>query len=152
VSKSKPARTVSCGGCGQDGHNKRTCPSRTSTTPAAPIAVAEPPKKVVEAAKPTPPNPRAHKPPTRQREAPTGDRGTAATAAPYRCPKCNSVAILVIVRVKDYVKSQQQGKDVFKGDQRCEQCMNKPDPCSLILVWGASPGQTVTEQQANASV
>jgi hypothetical protein len=88
-------------------------------------------------------------PPSKPRDAPTGDRGTAATAAPYRCPKCNQVAILLIAQVKDYVASQRAGKDVFKGDQRCEQCMNKPDPCNLILIWGAKPGQSITEVEAN---
>lgn len=154
MSKAKSHRTVSCGGCGQDGHNKRTCPSKGAPTTAT--AVAPPP--VVTSPEPAPPPAptpkpvaptKTYKPPTRVREAPTGDRGTAATAAPYRCPKCNQVAILVIVKVKDYVRSQQTGKEVFKGDQRCEQCLNKPDPTTLILKWGARPGETITEEEAN---
>jgi hypothetical protein len=83
-----------------------------------------------------------------RRPSPTKDTGTAATAAPYRCVKCNSVAILVIVKVKDHNASFKQKKEVFKGDMRCEQCMNKPEPSDLILVWGAKPGQTVEDVDA----
>jgi hypothetical protein len=157
MSKSKVKRTVACGGCGADGHNKRTCPSKGAI--GSPVtATAEPPvttsapevKAEVVAPKPVVLPKGREVVSTRKREAPTADRGTAATAAPYRCPKCNQVAILVIVRVKNYVASQTEGKEVWRGDQRCEQCMNKPDPCSLILVWGAKPGQTMTDAEVNA--
>lgn len=164
MSKSKK-RTVSCGGCGGEGHNKRTCPSKGVGTPVeTTTATAEPPvttppvsttsvPEASEASKPAPtpvtlPKPKVVSP--REREAPTADRGSKATAAPYRCSKCNQVAILVIAKVKDWAESQRLGKEVFKGDLRCELCMNKPDPCNLILVWGAKPGQTVTVAEANA--
>lgn len=159
MSKPKTKRTVACGGCGGEGHNKRTCPNKgTAEAPAVAPATAEPPvttsvpetvAKVEPVKKAVPPKEDAPSP--RRREAPTADRGTASTAAPYRCPKCNQVAILVIARVRDYVASQRTGKDVWKGDQRCEQCMNKPDPCNLILKWGAKPGEMVTDAQANAT-
>jgi hypothetical protein len=83
-----------------------------------------------------------------RRPAPTADLGTAATAAPYRCPKCNAVAILVVVKVKDYNASFKAGEDVFKGEMRCEKCMNKPAPSDLILKWGASPGEVVPAPDA----
>jgi hypothetical protein len=78
-----------------------------------------------------------------RRPAPTADTGTAATAAPYRCPKCNSVAILVVVKVKDHNKSFKKERDIFMGETRCEKCMNKPSPSDLILKWGAKPGEVV---------
>jgi hypothetical protein len=159
---SKAPRTVKCGGCGNEGHNTRTCPSKEAPRSETATATATPPEPVVETkteAKtevPPPPVPKKTRIDTREarprREAPTGDRGTAATAAPYRCPKCNQVAILVVVRVKDHVLSQRAGRDIFKGDQRCEQCLNKPDPTTLILKWGVKPGETVTEAEANATV
>jgi len=124
-------RTVTCGKCKEAGHNARTCPTGATvevSTPevvTAPVKVEPPPTKV-----------RA------RREAPTADRGTAATAAPYRCEKCNNVAILVIVKIKDHMASHRQKKEVFMGDMRCEKCMNKPTPSDLILRWGAVPGET----------
>jgi hypothetical protein len=131
----KKARTVTCGSCKEEGHNARTCPKKE--TPPPPVTTH------IEArdAKKT-----THTVP--KRDAPTGDRGTAATAAPYRCNKCNQVAILVIVKVKDHDQSFKKGKEVFKGEMRCEQCMNKPTPSDLILIWGALPDQTVDNVDA----
>lgn len=162
MSKTKAKRTVSCGGCGEDGHNTRTCPVRTgpvveeAATVAAPVAVATS-APVAKVETPAPPVPiktkidmREHPPARPRREAPTADRGTAATAAPYRCVKCNSVAILAIVRVTNHVETQRLGRTIFKGDLRCEQCLNKPDPAMLILKWGVMPGATITEEEANA--
>lgn len=159
MSKAKAARTMTCGGCGETGHNTRTCKG------AAPVPAPEaaPAATVVEAVAPAPEPAKVPTPPVPiktkidmrerpRREAPTADRGTAASAAPYRCPKCNSVAILAIVRVKDYASSQRLGKEVFRGDQRCEQCLNKPDPTSLILKWGVKPGESVSDAEANATV
>jgi hypothetical protein len=77
-----------------------------------------------------------------RRDAPTASN-SGATAAPYRCPKCNQVAIIVIVRVKDYNESFKTGKELFMGETRCEQCMNKPNPAELILKWGARPDEVV---------
>ena len=73
-----------------------------------------------------------------RRAAPT--RGTDQAAAPYPCPKCGQIAVLVIVRVKDHDQSFKQKKDVFKGETRCEKCFNKP-PSDLILKWGAAPDE-----------
>jgi hypothetical protein len=78
-----------------------------------------------------------------RREAPTADRGTAATAAPYSCKKCNAIAILVAVKVKDHNESFLKKKEIFKSELRCEKCMNKPVPSDLILKWGATPDEVV---------
>jgi len=132
--KAKNKRTVTCGKCKETGHNARTCPTAAA------------PKTEV----PTPPVPQKTKLPDEERrmstvpkrEAPTASN-SGAMAAPYRCPKCNAVAIIVIVRVKDHNESFKSGKEVFKGETRCEQCMNKPTPAELILKWGARPNEVV---------
>jgi hypothetical protein len=133
---SEKKRTVICGACKGEGHNSRTCPGKNPSVTEEPVKVVEPkkiePKKVVAP----------------RRDAPTADMGTAATAAPHRCNKCNSVAILVIVRVKDHNESFKRKKEVFKGEMRCEQCMNKPTPSDLILVWGAEPDQVAEIKDA----
>lgn len=146
-------RTVTCGKCKETGHNARTCPN------AAPkkSEVKKSPVTKAEAVVPDPPTKKKTKIDTREenarprREAPTADRGTAATASPYRCPACNQVAILVIVRVKDFNESFKKGKEIFKGETRCEQCMNKPNPAELILKWGATPGETVSSEFATTA-
>ncbi len=160
--KGSAKRTVTCGKCKEKGHNARSCtvskaegsaPTEPSTAVGPTTVVEEAEAKVTEKKAVTP----KHKTridmrevdaePRRmstvpKREAPTADT-SGSQAAPYRCPKCNSVAILVIVKVKDYVASQKKEKEVFKGDMRCEQCMNKPSPSDLILKWGARPGEVV---------
>jgi len=139
----KVKRSVTCGKCKETGHNARTC-----LTVEAVVAEAAVP--VVEA--PTPPKPKAkidiHDEKKRmstvpRRDAPTANTGATANHAPYRCQKCYAVAILVVVRVKDHNASFKEGKEIFKGDVRCEQCMNKPNPAELILKWGASPNEVV---------
>jgi len=141
--KTAKKRTVTCGKCKDTGHNARTCPTKES---AVAVATTEAPPSPVKTLAPKEEKPRSK----RDRPAPTADRGTAATAAPYRCVKCNQVAILLIVRVKDHNESFKKKKDIFKGEMRCEQCMNKPSPAELILVWGATPDQKVTSEVANA--
>ena len=148
----KVKRTVTCGKCKCEGHNSRTCPTGTKTVAAPAVAVAE----VVEVAEvtesvigpvvdvtppPPPPKPEVYDP--RRREAPTADRGSKTSAAPYRCAKCNSVSILVIVQVKDHHETFKQKRDMFMGEMRCEQCMNLPNPAELILKWGASPNEKI---------
>ena len=136
--KKTEKRTVTCGKCKETGHNARTCP-----TPATAAA----PKTEV----PTPPVPQKEvltKDEERRmstvpkRDAPTASN-SGSTAAPYRCPKCNQVAIIVIGRVLDHNATFKTGEDVFKGETRCEQCMNKPTPAELILKWGARPNEVV---------
>ncbi len=126
-------RTVTCGKCGNTGHNARTC--KATETPPPPTTRRTTKIDMREEER------RESKVP--RRSAPTADLGTAATAAPYQCPKCNSIAILVAVRVKDHGTSFKKGEDVFKSELRCEQCMNKPSPSDLILKWGAKPGEVV---------
>jgi hypothetical protein len=144
----KKKRTVTCGKCKGKGHNARSCTAgekggvQKSTITTTTVEVPDPPTK-----KKTRIDTRERP----RREAPTADIGTAATAAPYRCPKCNAVAILVIVRVKDWVASSKKGRDVYTGQTRCEQCMNKPTPAELILKWGASPDEKVTAEFANTA-
>jgi hypothetical protein len=55
-----------------------------------------------------------------------------------------------VVRVKDHAATFTEKRDVYKGDQRCENCLNKPDPAELILRWGVKPGDMVTPEEANA--
>ena len=129
--KTGKKRTVTCSTCDKTGHNARTCPTKNAPKPTP-------------APKPEPKT--QHRVP--RRAAPTADIGTAATASPYRCPKCNQVAILVIVKVKDHNMSHKLGREVFSGEMRCEQCMNKPTPSDLILVWGATPDQKVEDVDA----
>ena len=139
-------RTVTCGKCKEPGHNARTCLGD------APVAEAEAP--------PAPPKPKRTKIDTREKEerrhsrvpkraAPTADIGSAV-APSFRCPKCSAVAILVIVRVKDENASFKKKKLVYKGEVRCEKCMNKPTPSDLILKWGALPGQMIEPEQPDA--
>lgn len=139
-------RTVTCGKCKGKGHNARSC------TVSAEGGVKKGPLTETTVELPDPPKKRTRID-TRERprrEAPTADKGTAATAAPYRCVKCNSVAILAIVRVKDHAASFKKGKEIFMGEMRCEQCLNKPNPAELILKWGAQPGEKITAEAANA--
>lgn len=141
--KTKSKRTVTCGKCKETGHNARTCPTnkKPSDTPAPAVKIKKTESEVREAAREVREAERAAQVARRRRDAPTADRGTAATAPPYRCTKCENVAILVIVKVKDYLASSKAGRDIFKGETRCEQCMNKPTPSDLILVWGAKPDE-----------
>jgi hypothetical protein len=138
-------RSVTCGKCKETGHNARTCPTNVKTAETTtPVVTEEEKREVLRKAAELPPEPLK-----RDRPAPTADMGSKATAAPYRCVKCNSVAILVIVRVKDHMQSFKQKKEVFEGALRCEDCMNKPNPAELILVWGAKPDQVVSSEVAN---
>jgi len=143
--KSKVKRSVTCGKCNEVGHNARTCPTKVK---AAEVVVEAPPTP----AKPEPKiNLREEKPVSkRTREAPTADMGAKASASPFRCQKCNSVGILVIVKVKDHNESFKKKKGIFKGEMRCEDCMNKPNPAELILKWGAKPDEVVSFEAANA--
>lgn len=146
---------MTCGKCGGSGHNSRSCAPATSVAPVKAEVVKGQIDKV-ETVIPDPPVGRKTKidmrdeNPRPRRPAPTADTGTAATASPFRCTKCNSVAILVIVRVKDHHETFRQKRDVFKGDQRCEHCLNKPDPAELILKWGALPDEKLSPAEANA--
>ncbi len=129
MSKSTKKRTVTCGKCKKTGHNARTCPS--SKTKA---------KEEIKAL-PTPEKRRMNTVP--KREGQTGNMGVGSYAPPYRCNKCNQVAILVAVKIKDHNQSFLQKKEIFMSDLRCEKCMNKPSPSDLILKWGASPDEVV---------
>lgn len=150
--KKAEKRTVTCGKCKGEGHNARTCLNTASKS-----EVKKSPITVTEAVVPDPPVQKKTKIDTRKpeprprREAPTADTGTAASAAPYRCPACNQVAILVIVRVKDFNESFKKGREIYKGEMRCEQCMNKPNPAELILKWGAAPGEKVSNEFATTA-
>ena len=132
--KSKAKRTVTCGKCNETGHNARTCPTskKPSDTPKPAVKTTEGDLRAADLKAQVD---------RRRRDAPTADRGTAATASPHRCTKCENVAILVIVKVKDYLASSKKKRDIFKGEMRCEQCMNKPSPTDLILKWGAEPDE-----------
>ena len=140
--KKKTKRTVSCGKCNDTGHNARTCP--TNEAPAEAKTEAPAPVKAEKAPEPK------KVPGKRDRSSPTADMGSKSSAAPYRCVKCEQVAILVIVRVPDPNESFRLKKPVFMGQMRCELCMNKPNPADLILVWGAKPDDKVTKAVANA--
>jgi len=149
-------RTVTCGKCKATGHNARTCP---------PAVAAPEVKKEIKTSADIPAPPIQPGPKTRidmrheatekrmstvpRRDSPTADI-SGAQAAPYRCVKCNSVKILIIVKVKDHNASFKAGKDVFTGDLRCENCMNKPTPSDLILKWGAAPGEVIDSAIINA--
>lgn len=142
--KSKKAgkRTVTCGSCKEPGHNARTCPTKgeiksSKDIPPPPITGRK--TRIDERQEQT----KRRMSTVPRRLSPTKDTGTGATAPPYRCEKCNAIAILVIVKIKDHNASYLQKKEVFTGQMRCELCMNKPTPSDLILVWGATPGQTV---------
>lgn len=167
MAKKKRKRTVTCGVCQETGHNARTCPERTGPVQESSSSPATPPSQ------PEVPAPKGttatailgegDSPSTEEwasiatddtsdaqrntsvprRDAPTADLGTAATASPYQCPKCNAVAILVAVKTKDYAESAKQSREVFKSETRCESCLNKPAPSDLILQWGIRPGEQV---------
>lgn len=136
----KKKRTVTCGSCGKTEHNARTCPDKATKAPEATKA-----KKEIKSPLPALPVPaeekRQHRVP--KRSAPTAGTQAASDAAPYRCPKCNSVKLLVVVKMKDHLASHKTGRDVFVGETRCEDCFNKPAPSDLILKWGAMPNEVV---------
>ena len=133
---------MTCGKCKEPGHNARTCPNKKKITSSKDIP--PPPTGKIKTKIDT----RFEQTERRmstvpKRDAPTADTGATANASPYRCPKCNEVAILVVVKVKDHDQTFKQKKDVFKGETRCEKCMNKPVPSDLILKWGAAPNEVV---------
>ena len=140
-------RVMTCGKCKGKGHNARTCKDPVKIE----NSVVKSEIVVTEVEVPDPPATDRREVPERpRRDAPTADRGTAATASPFRCPKCNQVKILAIVRVKDYAETARRGKAIYRGDMRCEACLNQPDPADLILVWGARPDEKVSVETANA--
>ncbi len=136
MAKSTKKRTVTCGKCKKTGHNARSCKAEVKSVTEAP-----PPSTDRKTRVDLRDEPRQRRVP--RRDAPTADMGTGASAPPYRCNKCNNVAILVAVKIKDHDQSFKQKKEVFMSDLRCEKCMNKPSPSDLILKWGASPDEVV---------
>lgn len=147
--RTKKKKSVTCGKCGNTGHNARTCSAEAEPV-LEEVAVAKVEKGPITVEETKAPEKLPPAPSPRARLAPTADTGTAATAAPYRCPKCNAVDILVIVKVKDHNESFKKGRDIYKGDTRCQSCMNKPNPAELILKWGARPDEKVSAVVANA--
>ena len=141
--KTAAKRTVTCGKCKEPGHNSRSCTGARKITSSKDI----PPPPIKPGTKTRLTKPDLVEPAKRMSTVPKRDAPTADTsgsqAAPYRCVTCNAVAILVIVRVKDYDASFKKKKEIFKGEMRCEKCMNKPIPSDLILKWGAAPGEVV---------
>ena len=137
MAKSTKKRTVKCGKCGAEGHNVRSCTSGTKKKITSSADIPPPPVK-----KKTRVDLRDERRLSKvpRRDAPTAGRDTPA---PYRCPKCNNVAILVAVKIKNHDESFKQKKEIFMSDLRCEKCMNKPSPSDLILKWGASPDEVV---------
>lgn len=132
MSKSKKRRAYRCGKCGENGHNARTCPTKAV---AAVKAEAEAVDALAETPKPEAPK---HTAPegqfpldgtsdlTEARRTGPSDR-PAVPAAPYECPACHQVAVLVLVELRDTQKAL-----------RCEKCRNST-PISKILKWGALP-------------
>lgn len=147
--KSAAKRTVTCSVCEKTGHNARTCADNKRGTDAEQVVAAPPhiPAPPVETKRTRidyrEEEDRARKNTVPRREAPTQGPFSSSDVSPYRCVKCNAVAILVAVRVKDHNASFKQKRDVWVSDIRCEQCFNKPAPSDLILKWGAMPGEKV---------
>lgn len=149
MSKGTKKRTVTCGHCKTQGHNSRTCPAKAPKVESKPeikssADIPDPPvdrKTRLDMRDEEQDHRRQHKIPPR--DAPTKGVHSSNDVAPYRCPKCNAVAILVVVKVKDHNASFKRQRDVFKGETRCEQCFNKPQPSDLILKWGAMPDEVV---------
>jgi len=140
--KSSQKRTYKCGACNELGHNARTCPNKgaPATEPVSVVqeatvevvteTVAEVPAEVEEPA-PTSVHRQTELPMdgsvdlTARRGAPTGRPDVVA--APYDCPACTSVSVLVLVELEGGQKAL-----------RCESCRNS-SPIKSILKWGASP-------------
>ena len=132
----KKKRIYKCGGCGELGHNKRTCPNKEGAIQRV-VAVEEPPiaaePEVVEEKE------EAHVQPQMPLDGsvdlingfrkPTGR--PVAPAAPYECAACGRVGILVLVELVAGGKAL-----------RCEHCQNKT-PVKTILRWGATPDTKV---------
>lgn len=128
MSETKKRRTYRCGKCGENGHNARTCPTKA-------VAAVKVEAKAVGLLTETP-EPAAKAP---EGQFPldgtsdltvarrTGPSEPAAPAAPYDCPACNQVAVLVLVERPDATPAL-----------RCEKCHNS-SPITKILKWGASP-------------
>lgn len=144
--KTATKRKVTCGKCKQTGHNARTCKTNVETPepPAPVIEVPKPEKKINLPPPPEPAEERRMRVP--KRPAPTAGIASVNNFAPYRCPKCSQVAILVAVRVKDHYASQKKERTIYKAETRCEKCFNKP-PAELILKWGMRPGEQVEVRQ-----
>jgi hypothetical protein len=128
--KAKKKRVITCSKCSKTGHNARTCKEGLKPKP-------EPKKKTKKT-----PTPVAKRKGAPKRERPAPTRGNESAAAPYDCPRCNQIAVLVVVKVKDNNKTYLAGKDVFTTEMRCEKCFQKP-PTDLIVKWGAHPGEKV---------
>jgi DNA-directed RNA polymerase subunit RPC12/RpoP len=136
---SKKRRTYKCGKCGNNGHNARTCPTKADVSKAVTTTKPTPAPTPVVAEATTP-----AEAPVEDDPAPTGQfpldgssdltiarRTSTETpkvpAAPYNCPSCHQVAVLVLVELLD-------GKQAL----RCEKCRNST-PISKIVKWGAFP-------------
>lgn len=136
-------RQYKCGTCKELGHNARKCPTKAASAVAAPAKAEALPvvETVVEAATPAPEIPTAPPEPETNVSAQVAIDGNAdlvgghrkantrpaAPAAPYDCPTCGRVGILVLCKLED-------GSNAL----RCEHCMNK-SPLKSIMKWGARP-------------
>ena len=132
----KKRKTYKCGKCKATGHNARTCPTKGTKSKKAESKkaadVAETVKAEVaavdtltETTKPQFPLDGSTDLTKVRRGEPTGK--PAVPAAPYTCPSCSQIAVLVLVELPD-----------TKVRLRCEKCHNST-PISKILKWGAMP-------------
>lgn len=132
--KTKSRKTYKCGKCQATGHNARTCKAVKSPVTAVVELPVEPPVEPpvelpVEETKvePTP----VVVPMDETQDLTKTRRGTSgrptAPPAPYTCPSCSQIGVLVLVEYAD-------GKTAL----RCENCRNST-PIVKILKWGALP-------------
>lgn len=134
----KTKRTYKCGGCGELGHNKRTCPQKSATPAATATATVEPSTVEPPVLDPEP-TPTTQLPLDGSVDMTVGRRGDTGRpevpAAPYDCPACERIAVLVLVELQDGNKAL-----------RCEHCLNS-SPVKTILKWGAFPKDKPEGQQ-----
>jgi len=141
-------RTVTCSVCKEEGHNARTCSDNKKGTDAEQVAAPEShlPKPEGDQTRRRI-DYREEEPPRQnvvpRRDAPTQGPFSSEGVSPFRCEKCQSVAVLVAVRVKDHNESFKKKREIFKSEIRCEKCFNKPQPSDLILKWGVLPGEDI---------
>lgn len=133
MAKAKTRRTgYKCGGCGESGHNARTCPNKNRTA-----EVTQPDGFVEKKPKPSKAKRKENEVPVEASVDVLAGNKADTTTSPgaFECPNCLKAGVLVLVEL-------QTGNKMLK----CEHCFNKT-PIKEIVKWGARPTDKPKGQQ-----